>query len=51
MKKVWQSFKKIAPAFMTCMAVVLTISANTSASFYFGQPETPKGLDEFRHIK
>lgn len=51
MKKVWQSLKKIAPAFMACMAVVLTISANSSACFYFNQPDPPKGLDEFKHIK
>lgn len=51
MKKVWQSFKKIAPAIMACLTVVLTVSANSSTCFCFNQPEPPKGLDEFRHIK
>ena len=51
MKKVKQIFLKFAPAITACMAIVLTINANSSACYVFNQPEPPKGLDEFKRIK
>ena len=51
MKKAKQILLKFAPAITACMAIVLTLNANSSACFVFNQPEPPKGLDEFKHIK
>ena len=51
MKKAKKFLAKITPALTTCMALVLTISANSSTCFIFNQPDPPKGLDEYKHIK
>lgn len=51
MKKIKQFLAKFAPAITACMAIVLTLNANSSACFVFNQPEPPKGLDEFKRIK
>ncbi len=51
MKRIKQFLAKFAPAITACMALVLTISANSSSCYVFNQPEPPKGLDGFKHIK
>lgn len=51
MKKAMKFLAKITPALTACMAVVLTISANSSSCFIFNEPKAPKGLEDFKRIK
>ncbi len=51
MTKVWQILKKFAPAITACLTLVLTVNANSSACFFFNQPEPPKDLDDFKRIR
>ncbi len=51
MKKITSMLTKILPAMTACAAFILTVNANSSTCFIFGQPKAPKGLDEFRRLK
>ena len=51
MKKFTQKLVKLAPAIAACLVAVAAFEGITAASWFFNQPEAPKGLDKFRRFK
>ena len=51
MKKMSKILNKIIPAFVTCLTLVLTVSANSSSCFFLHQDEEPKAIAKFKKIK
>lgn len=48
MKKVKMFLNKIAPAFVACMTLVLTVSANSSSCAFLNEPKEPAALKKFK---
>ena len=50
MKRFIKWSNKILPAFVACLTMVLTISANSSGCFLLNQPEEPEAINRFKKI-
>lgn len=51
MKKFKNIIKKISPAIVGCLTLVLTINANTASCFILNEPKEPKTIEKFKHRK
>lgn len=48
MKKI---LSRISPIIVSCLTLVLTISANSNSCYILNQPEEPKSIDRFKLFK
>lgn len=48
MKKINAFITKILPAFVACMTLVLTVSANSSSCAFLNEPKEPTALKNFK---
>mgnify|MGYP000068440195 FL=1 len=51
MKKIKKIMKKISPAIVGCLTLVLTINANTASCFILNEPKEPKTIEKFKFHK
>lgn len=51
MKKFLSWTTKIMPAFVACLTLVLTVSANSSSCYLINQPEEPKSISKFKKFQ
>ena len=51
MKKLAKYASKMLPAFVACLTMVLTVSANSSSCFYLHQEDEPKSINRFKKFK
>ncbi|WP_448918941.1 cyclic lactone autoinducer peptide [Eubacterium sp.] len=51
MKKIKNLMKKISPAIVGCLTLVLTINANTASCFILNEPKEPKSIEKFKFFK
>lgn len=51
MKKFKNVLKKISPAIVGCLTLVLTINANTASCFILNEPQEPKEIEKFKWFK
>lgn len=51
MKKIAKWSFKLAPAMASCLALVISISANSSGCFFLDQPKEPESIKKFKKIK
>ena len=51
MKKIKNIMKKISPAIVGCLTLILTINANTASCFILNEPEEPKSIQRFKLFK
>lgn len=47
MKKFKNIMKKISPAIVGCLTLVLTINANSASCFILNEPKAPESLSKF----
>ena len=48
MKKIAMLVSKMIPALVACMALVLTVSANSSSCAFLNEPKEPAALKKFK---
>lgn len=51
MKKTNRILKKIAPAIVGCLTLVLSINANSASCYIINQPKEPKAISKFKIFK
>lgn len=51
MKKISKWSLKLAPVMASCLALVISISANSSGCFFLDQPKEPESIKKFKKIK
>lgn len=51
MKKIKNIMKKISPAIVGCLTLVLAINANSASCFILNEPKEPKSVDRFKLFK
>lgn len=51
MKKIAKWLLKFAPAMASCLAIVISISANSSGCFFLDQPKEPESIKKFKRVK
>lgn len=48
MRKINMLVSKMIPAFVACMTLVLTVSANSSSCAFLNEPKEPAALKKFK---
>lgn len=51
MKKIKNLLKKISPAIVCCLTLVLAINANSASCFLINEPKEPQSIDKFKLFK
>lgn len=51
MKKIKNIMKKVSPAIVGCLTLVLAINANTVSCFILNEPKEPKSIQRFKLFK
>mgnify|MGYP000018477705 FL=1 len=51
MKKIKNLLKKISPAIVCCLTIVLAINANSASCFLFNGTKEPKPVEKFKLFK
>lgn len=51
MKKIKNIMKKISPAIVGCLTLVLTINANSASCFILNEPKEPNSIEKFKFFK
>lgn len=51
MKKIKTLLKRISPAIVCCLTVVLMTNANSAGCFFLNQPKEPKEIEKYKLFK
>ena len=51
MKKIKNIMKKISPAIVGCLPLVLTLNANSASCFILNEPKEPNSPEKFKLFK